>query len=80
MLCHMPCHLSLPSSRVTQVGALYGDQTGPLRASTLAAFDRGALCCLVTSDAFALGLDYRDVDVVVNLEALAPTAALYVAR
>lgn len=63
-----------------QVAALYGDQPGHGRARVLAQFNQGELHALATSDAFGLGLDYKDVDVVLCLDDAAPTAQAYVAR
>lgn len=65
---------------VLQVAALYGDQPGRGRARVLSQFNRGELHALATSDAFGLGLDYKDVDVVLCLDDAAPTAQAYVAR
>lgn len=63
-----------------KVAALYGDQPGHTRARVLSQFNQGELHALATSDAFGLGLDYKEVDVVLCLDEAAPTAQAYVAR
>jgi superfamily II DNA/RNA helicase len=64
----------------TQVAALCGSLSAQQRGAALARFNAGAVSVLVTSDAFALGLDYPGLPVVAQIMAAAPTKALYVAR
>ncbi|KAF8055724.1 RH47 [Scenedesmus sp. PABB004] len=66
--------------RGAQVGVLDGAAEAQARASVLAAFNGGRLPALVVSDAFSLGLDFRAVDVVLQVESLAPSLREYVHR
>lgn len=80
----LPCSHATSPPRIipcnVQVDALFGEQGGQKRAHVLERFNRGHLDALVTTDAFGLGLDYKDVDVVMPLASLAPATHAYIAR